>query len=232
MSSGDIGLIGASTRAPHKEKDRMKPRLSSRRKRITLVVVLGLLVIIGTSAGVVYRKVIMLRRFHEMIPGQLYHSRQPENDFQYGVLSEYGIKRVINLRLKVENPEVFEDEKRRCEGAGIEFINIPVGDVFLTDEQIMTFLAAIRFRPGPTLFHCEHGRNRTLFAKAAYRIIVEDWPVDAAVAEMETDGAAMGGGKREKETAILKRLKCNRESWLGKVNALHPAPSGATVKTQ
>ena len=175
-----------------------------------------LLVILGVSAGVVYRKVFTLRQFREMIPGQLYHSRQPVNDFQYGVFEKYSIKRVINLRMKQENPEDFEDEKRRCENAGIEFVNIPVVGVIPTDEQLELFLVLAQDRPGPTLFHCEHGRNRTLFVRAAYRIVVENWPADAAMVELERDGAGLAGGKRERITEKLKRIRHDRESWLAR----------------
>ena len=200
----------------------MKQPGSSKRRRIKLAVVLCLLVIIGVSAGVVYRKVFMLRRFCEVIPGQLYHSRQPENGFQYGVFEKYGIVRVINLRYKTENPDVFEDEKRCCESAGIEFVNIPVADVIPTDEQIELFLALVHNRPGPTLFHCEHGRNRTLFVKGVYRVVIENCPVDAAMIEMERDGASMDDGKRERITATLERIRRDRKSWLAKAETPRP----------
>jgi protein tyrosine/serine phosphatase len=48
----------------------------------------------------------------------------------------------------------------------------------------LTMLAYV----APVCVHCEHGRDRTGFVVGAYRILIQRWSIDDALAEMKAYG--------------------------------------------
>jgi protein tyrosine phosphatase (PTP) superfamily phosphohydrolase (DUF442 family) len=188
------------------------PRTSARPSRRVLVAIVGVAAALAVAGAVLHDR-YYVRNLHEMIPGELYHCRQPTAP-QWWMLRKYDIRRVINLRARQEDPAAFDLEQRLCREGGVDFVNIPVEGLLPTDEQIERFLRAVRSRPGAVLFHCEHGRHRTCFMKATYRVLLQDWTVEDAVAEMAANDARPEGQKRARTFAILRRLRDNRAAWL------------------
>jgi len=128
-----------------------------------------------------------------------------------------------------EDPKAFDREQRICRKAGVEFVNIPVQGLLPTDAQIVRFLRAVRSRPGAVLFHCEHGRHRTSFMKATYRVLMQAWTVEDAVAEMAANDARPQGQKRTRTFAILRRIRDNRQAWLARTDpATGQEPAGSS----
>ena len=202
-----------------------QPDRHTRRLRIILLVT-GVAVALAVGGGWVLHDRYVVGRFHEMIPGELYHCRQPHPP-QWWILDHYHIRRVINLRAEVEDADTFAEERRICREAGVDFVHIPVSALLPTDRQIARFLHAVRSRPGAVLWHCEHGRHRTSFMKAAYRVLVQEWAPERAVAEMADNDARPEGEKRAKTFAILRRLRDNRDEWLARTAPDAPAPPRA-----
>jgi|GEM_PF-3204203 len=188
------------------------------RRRATWIAA-GLAAALVVGGAIVYKNVFHLRWFGAVEEGVLYRCRQPRG-LRWRVLDRYGIHRVINLRTEVENPDELAESKRVCREKGVEFVHIPVASLLPNDEQIEQFLRAVRTSEGPVLLHCQHGRHRTGFMSACYRVVVQDWPVRRAI-DVELIGynaepKAEDDDKLTKTVAILTRLKDNRAEWLAK----------------
>lgn len=160
----------------------------------TLLIAWIIVAAVGLGAVLFYQFVLTPRDFRVVEEGKLYRSRQPLG-WQWHVLKRCGIRTVVDLRPHAEDPAAFDAEQKACQDAGAAFVNIPIDHIPPTAEQVAQFLTAIRDHPGPALVHCEHGRTRAGFMSAAYRVAVQDWPVDAAVSEMLRLG--------DKETASI-----------------------------
>ena len=202
-----------------------KPAPSRRRVLIAAACVLAA----AAAAGgyLIYRKVFQLRRFHTLVPGQLYHSRQPSGP-QYAVIQRRGLKRIINLRHRDEDPPAFDNERRLCQAAGVDFVNVAVNTAVPTEEHIAGFLRAVRSRPGPVLWHCEHGRQRTFFMRAVWRIVMDNCPAGEAIAEIHSHNAHPKEADRWSGfQEALKGVEASRAAWRART-----APEAATTRPQ
>lgn len=106
----------------------------------------------------------------------------------FATLKQQGINTVINLR-----PES-DWEKPMVEGLGMKYIHLPlpaVGEP--TIQQGLDFLAMVTDPAnGNAYFHCQRGKDRTGAMAAAYRIAVQGWTLDQAMAEMRQFGFKEG----------------------------------------
>ena len=124
----------------------------------------------------------------ECIPGvahfskvndKLWRSAQPEDEAAFRRL---GVKTVINLRYEHDDfPDLRDND--------IAYVQIPMKGAFPREDEIVLFLGAVRRaladpRRSPVLVHCEHGKDRTGYAMAAYRIVEQGWDADTAIQEM------------------------------------------------
>jgi uncharacterized protein (TIGR01244 family) len=141
----------------------------------------------------------------EVVPGVLYRSRQPAGP-QWRVLVSRHITTVIDLRTEGEDPAAFQAERQGCSRAGARFVHIPIATMPPTDEQIDQFLQAARAGGGPALVHCQHGKTRTGFMIAAYRVAEQGWSPQAAVDEMVRLGDKETASQAREKLAILERL--------------------------
>jgi protein tyrosine/serine phosphatase len=111
----------------------------------------------------------------------LYRGAQPD---EAGMkrLQAMGIKTVVNLRSAHSD----EDE---IQGTTLSLVEIPWFPTKVRDEDVE---AALRIlidpERQPVFWHCKHGADRTGLINAAYRIIVQGWPRQAALDEMVDGG--------------------------------------------
>ncbi len=116
---------------------------------------------------------------HRVSPG-LYRSAQPTTAGMRR-LGEFGIRTVINLR-------AFHSDRSELDGTELRGIRIPTHAWAPTRAAARRFLDVVTDPDQqPVLVHCQHGADRTGAMVALYRIAVEGWSRDAALAEM-TDG--------------------------------------------
>lgn len=200
-----------------------------RRKHIIILVVAGHLIGFGTLGAVRWYQAYNVGKFAAVVPGRLYRSRQPTGR-QWRVLEQYGITKVINLRTWGEGPEDFDDEKARCADAGVELVNIPIAGELPEYRDFERFIREVRSSPGPVLFHCWHGRNRTGFMAAGYLVVMEGWTAAAAMADLDSFGPNLDKtkGKRAALTEMLTRLENQRQQWLDRTApplGTQPVPS-------
>jgi len=111
-----------------------------------------------------------------------YRGAQPEIA-AYPSLKALGIDTVVRLST---GEEFIEGEREHVEALHMRFVSLPwrAADT-PTNEQVAAFLEIARDHPQWTVFvHCREGVDRTGVMVALYRIALEHWTIDRAVAEM------------------------------------------------
>jgi protein tyrosine phosphatase (PTP) superfamily phosphohydrolase (DUF442 family) len=156
-----------------------------------IAIAAALLVIAGGTAAIVAWRVQEHRfRFGIVEEGALYRCAQPNGGRMKDVLAKYQIRTTVNLR---QPSEMQKDRKAAEEIAfagehGIQFINIPYDDEH-AQAQIRQFLAIVADPANrPVLVHCAAGKERSGVMTAAYRMRVQGWPLEQALAEMRQYG--------------------------------------------
>lgn len=119
-----------------------------------------------------------LPNLHRVAPA-IYRSAQPLDGAQEAI-ADLGIKSVISLRWSADKVTLLPDANR---------IHAPIESWDVDHDEVMRALKAL-IDPAnqPVLLHCRHGADRTGTVIAAYRMIVEDWSADDAIAEMRGGG--------------------------------------------
>ncbi len=119
-----------------------------------------------------------LPNLHKVAPG-VYRSAQPTAEGLRNA-EAMGIKTVFNLR-------AMHSDDALAEGTGLILARVPINTWSLDEEELLAALRVILEAKGPVLVHCQHGADRTGAVVAAYRMVVQNWPREEAIAEM-TDG--------------------------------------------
>lgn len=119
------------------------------------------------------------------VDDKLYRSEQPIGD-DVAILSQNKINSIINLRYfnRKKDQQIFSSH------AGVKLINQPLLTWRVKPKHIAAVLYQIEQnqKDGAVLVHCYHGADRTGIVVAFYRMVYQNWSLDAAKAEM------MGGG--------------------------------------
>lgn len=78
------------------------------------------------------------------------------------------------------------DDTPLLKGTGLRYLRIPSRAWHLRDEDLAIFLK-VAGNPAnhPIFIHCAQGRDRTGYNAAAYRMLVQGWSAEAAIAEMK-----------------------------------------------
>jgi len=119
-----------------------------------------------------------LPNLHQVSPA-IYRSAQPRDGAQ-AALDALGIKSVISLRWTEDAAELLPNTKR---------IHAPIESWDVDHAEVVRALRALLDPANqPVLLHCRHGADRTGTVIAAYRMLVEDWSAQAAIAEMREGG--------------------------------------------
>jgi protein tyrosine phosphatase (PTP) superfamily phosphohydrolase (DUF442 family) len=115
------------------------------------------------------------------ITDQLYRSAQPSAEGMEN-LKAMGIETVINLRS-------FSSDRGEIGNTGLGYEQIYMKAWHPERKEVMRFLQILtNEKRQPELFHCKHGADRTGMMCAVYRIVVQGWSKEAAIAEMEQGG--------------------------------------------
>lgn len=165
------------------------------------------------------------QRFHKVKSGVLYRAVQPA-PLMPEHLTERNIARVFNLRARSENPAEFDAEQAVCDKAGVEFINMPMGGVLPSDQQLEAFLRGVTLGKGASLVHCAQGRSRTGIMSAAFLVVVEGWTPDRAMTDILEHGDRSDGENLAQKQDLLNRLYRERGPWMERIgNSPASAPS-------
>ena len=103
---------------------------------------------------------------------------------------ELGVAELKKLGVKTDiNPRLFHSDRDILRGSGLNYEHIYSKAWHPEDEDIVRFLKlATDPANQPVFVHCQHGADRTGVCCAAYRIVVQGWTKDQAIAEMTRGG--------------------------------------------
>jgi len=107
---------------------------------------------------------------HAVSVGVLYRSAQLSKNEIRGVVQEYAIKSVLNLRGAHEGQSWYDDEVAAAGELGLAHFDYPLSSKrFVTSRQIEEVLDIVRQAPKPLLIHCKSGADRSGLVAALYR---------------------------------------------------------------
>jgi protein tyrosine/serine phosphatase len=142
-----------------------------------------------------------LRNFCVVRPGVLMRCGQPRVSDLEQIRRQHGLRTIFCARGGTRHPlrgRWFGLEKRFCEKYGIRFEHVPFSDSATPPSDIFDRFLALLREPAnlPVLVHCEQGYHRTGILAAVYRIGVEGWSLEDAIAEMDERGFESHRAKR------------------------------------
>ena len=167
-----------------------------RRRRILFAIFCTLLVLIGTAAVIAWymgvRDQFFPTNFGVVEPGRVYRSGQISHRVIRDALVRNHIGVIIDLSSKWEDTPDARAERATAAELGVQRINLTLRGNGLGDPavypQVLADIVKANREGKPVLVHCQSGAQRTGGIIAAYRILVEGHPPDAAFAEMEDYG--------------------------------------------
>lgn len=109
------------------------------------------------------------------VDGQIWRSSQPTSHDFRKLEGQHGIGEVLCLRR-------WHSDREKAAGMKLHRIRMSAGE--LRDEDIVTALRVIVAAEEPLLVHCFHGSDRTGVVIAMYRLVVQRWPREKAIAEL------------------------------------------------
>ena len=117
------------------------------------------------------------------ITSKFYRSGQPTAQGIITASKAYGIRTIVSLNDKPDESTL----------TGLKLVHVPMSAFKTADEddpQLARSLAAIQrgLARGPTLVHCQHGKDRTGGIVAVWRILYQGWSKEAAIREMNEGG--------------------------------------------
>lgn len=123
------------------------------------------------------------RHFRAVHEGVLYRSAQPDAETLDRLQHRYGIRTVVSLRVPQPEAPWSVAEREWCQLHGVRLVEVPItrADLAARLKEVLAIATDPACRP--VLVHCAHGKIRAGFVSAAYRLAVQGWGYDVAVAE-------------------------------------------------
>lgn len=148
-----------------------------------------------------------LTHFHVVQAGVLLRCGQPALRDLEAIRRMHGLRTIVAARGGTRHPlrgRWFREERAWCAQHGIRFVHLPFSDAATPPGDVFDAFLRELARPQnlPLLVHCEQGFHRTGVLCAAFRIAVQGWSLDEALAELHT----LGFEPREKRQPLVTAL--------------------------
>lgn len=112
---------------------------------------------------------------------EFYRGGQP-TDRGFAELKKMGIRTVVSLR-------VLNSDRENLVRLDMQYFRISFKHIHPEDEDVVAFLKIVTDSSNyPVFVHCRGGKDRTGMMVAIYRIVIQDWTKDQALAEMKEFG--------------------------------------------
>jgi protein tyrosine phosphatase (PTP) superfamily phosphohydrolase (DUF442 family) len=134
-------------------------------------------ILLGLFLAVVAEVVRMLlgANFHIIMPGELYRSGQPSPALLARLVSQYGIRTVINLRGDFEPPEEYQAERRCVRDLHLDYQEAGLwSSLQPTVPEACRLVDALDRATPPVLLHCGGGSDRTGLATTLFLLLRTD----------------------------------------------------------
>lgn len=169
---------------PRRRKFSISPRLAA---GMALVLLASLLVAGSSGAG----QEIRPDNWAQPVPSatlsnwyklddDVYRSEQPTRK-GFEEIQAHGIVTIINMRSE-------HSDDKLVEGLGFFVMDIPMSAFSVSEEDVVKALGAIQAAPKPVLVHCQYGSDRAGVIMAMYRVVIQNWTKEDALAEMTQGG--------------------------------------------
>lgn len=120
------------------------------------------------------------------VSDDLYRGDQPTAE-GFRQLEAMGVKTIINLRF-------FHNDREKMADTNLAYEEIPMNAWHAEDEDAVRFIILVSDTSrAPFFVHCEHGADRTGMMCAIYRIVIQGWTKEEAIAEMTRGGFGFHG---------------------------------------
>src|SRR5664279_1880082 len=123
----------------------------------------------------------------EVSPG-IFVGSKPSTRAHFGSLHAHGIRTILSFQ---ELPWDIYPERRAARKNGFDYRDVPIlasplqpSERRVKEARLALSDASLR----PIFVHCLLGKDRTAFILGLYRVYYEDWPPEAAGAEMLRSG--------------------------------------------
>lgn len=176
-----------SAQRPSVQYDQIElPEATPRQPFISRRAALGLgLTTAAAATGVVqYWDEFFLKRFAEVVPGQVYRAAWQTRRPIGRLVASYGIKSILSLSVMGVNEEKYKSYAEVARAGQIDWVLMPVVGSFMTLPQMAEAADWIAQLPKPLLFHCVAGHHRSTQAQAAWRMRHGGWSAKQAWAEV------------------------------------------------
>lgn len=115
------------------------------------------------------------------VSATLYRGAQPTAE-GFASLQAMGVRTVVNLR-------AFHTNRKLMAGTSLEYRHIYFQSWHACTKEVAEFLRlAGDSAAGPIFVHCKHGADRTGMMVAMYRIVIQGWSKQEAIAELAHGG--------------------------------------------
>ena len=123
--------------------------------------------------------------FHVVDEGRAYRSAQPTGDQLTAVISQFGIKTVVNLRGANPGESWYDTEAAVCEAMQVTLANHRLSSQDLPPPEVLAaVIDTFKTAEYPILIHCQGGAERTGMMSAVYRMAILGQDRTAAMAEL------------------------------------------------
>jgi protein tyrosine phosphatase (PTP) superfamily phosphohydrolase (DUF442 family) len=149
--------------------------------QVELKLLLIVLLLAVTGCGTVGRNEAGIENFDQVSP-TVFRGAQPTQEGIH-TLAGLHVQTIINLRDGDDSREA-----QMVRDAGMTYFRLPWDAETVTVADANRFLQLLAKAPKPVFVHCLVGRDRTGLAIAAYRVCVEGWTEQAAIADLFDHG--------------------------------------------
>ncbi len=158
---------------------------SRHRHRVEKWVLRALLAVAVIWSGYYVYEVILGPNFHEVVPGQVYRSAQPNASHLKEWRREYGIKTVVNLRGEDYPDEHRIVERRTAKEHGMQVVDVRLSAMHLPSTHwLIRLVDVLETEPRPLLIHCRSGADRTGLASAMAAMAIGGQDYETAIDQM------------------------------------------------
>ena len=141
----------------------------------------GLLLVVGLGATVLFRNSLFHRNFGVVAQGLVYRTAQPEENLQ-SLVETYEVASILNLRGGGSSDSFYADEVRLATAKGIDFYDYPMSANRRPKRRDLLILIDLFQRCRyPLLIHCKSGSDRTGLASGLYLMVRSGTPPEKAL---------------------------------------------------
>jgi len=142
----------------------------NRIKKYFLVVLLAITLLILTH----YTYYYTTGNFHVVTKGEAYRSGQLNKDRLIACIKKYKLKSILNLRGKEQGALWYDDELKICSDFDIQHYDVALSATReISEENIEYMVNVFQSAPRPILIHCLAGADRSGFAAALWKVVVD-----------------------------------------------------------